>query len=167
MFELKYFDTIRRYEQDEESGKLEYPLFDIKDLGVDVQAANALAMEKIAAGQSIDSVSLGASDDIVRFKQRARDTVTDFYTKELLPLAKQRAAERGIELHLSKDDMAGPLMLLGGDEITVSLPRVFEELGLVSNFVKMLQGEPQMRTAFINQVAAPIANKLFDCGLIP
>ena len=35
MFELKYFDTIRRFEQDEQSGKLEYPLFDVKDLGVD------------------------------------------------------------------------------------------------------------------------------------
>ncbi|MBN9089956.1 MAG: cytochrome P450 [Reyranella sp.] len=35
MFELKYFDTIRRYEKDEASGKLEYPPFDIKDLGVD------------------------------------------------------------------------------------------------------------------------------------
>jgi len=33
--------------------------------------------------------------------------------------------------------------------------------------VQLLQGDPAMRTAFINEVAAPIANKLFDCGMIP
>ena len=33
--------------------------------------------------------------------------------------------------------------------------------------VEMLHNDPQMRTAFINQVAAPIANKLFECGMIP
>jgi hypothetical protein len=33
--------------------------------------------------------------------------------------------------------------------------------------VRMLHEDPQMRQAFINRVAAPIANKLFECGLIP
>ena len=33
--------------------------------------------------------------------------------------------------------------------------------------VQMLQGDPQMRAAFINKVAAPIANKMFECGMIP
>jgi hypothetical protein len=33
--------------------------------------------------------------------------------------------------------------------------------------VEMLHNDPQMRTAFLNQVAAPIANKLFECGIIP
>jgi hypothetical protein len=31
----------------------------------------------------------------------------------------------------------------------------------------MLRTDPQMRTAFINQVAAPIANKMFECGMVP
>ncbi len=35
------------------------------------------------------------------------------------------------------------------------------------NVIAMLKGDPQMRTAFINKIAAPIANKMFDCGLIP
>ena len=30
-----------------------------------------------------------------------------------------------------------------------------------------LKSDPQMRTVFINKVAAPIANKMFECGLIP
>ena len=29
------------------------------------------------------------------------------------------------------------------------------------------KSDPQMRTAFINKVAAPIANKMFECGMIP
>lgn len=35
------------------------------------------------------------------------------------------------------------------------------------NAIQLLRGDPQMRAAFINRVAAPIANKLFECGLIP
>ena len=33
--------------------------------------------------------------------------------------------------------------------------------------VQMLRGDPQMRTAFINKIAAPVVNKMFECGLIP
>jgi len=33
--------------------------------------------------------------------------------------------------------------------------------------IQVLKGDPQMRAAFINQVAAPIANKMFECGMIP
>jgi len=30
-----------------------------------------------------------------------------------------------------------------------------------------LKSDPQMRTIFIGKVAAPIANKMFECGMIP
>ena len=30
-----------------------------------------------------------------------------------------------------------------------------------------LKSNPDARTKFINMVAAPIANKMFDCGMIP
>lgn len=33
--------------------------------------------------------------------------------------------------------------------------------------IRMLHRDPDMRQAFVNRVAAPIANKLFECGLIP
>lgn len=33
--------------------------------------------------------------------------------------------------------------------------------------IQMLKGDPQMRQAFINKIAAPIANKMFECGMIP
>jgi hypothetical protein len=33
--------------------------------------------------------------------------------------------------------------------------------------IQVLKGDPQMRQAFINKIAAPIANKMFECGMIP
>jgi hypothetical protein len=33
--------------------------------------------------------------------------------------------------------------------------------------IQFLHSDPQMRTVFINKVAAPVANKLFECGMIP
>jgi len=33
--------------------------------------------------------------------------------------------------------------------------------------IEFLKSDPQMRTLFINKVAAPIANKMFECGMIP
>jgi len=33
--------------------------------------------------------------------------------------------------------------------------------------VQRLRSDPQMAAAFLNQVAAPIANKMFECGMIP
>ena len=32
---------------------------------------------------------------------------------------------------------------------------------------EMLQDDPQMRTAFIDKVAGPVVNKMFECGMIP
>ena len=33
--------------------------------------------------------------------------------------------------------------------------------------ISLLKGDPQMRTEFMNKVAGPIANKMFDCGMLP
>jgi len=33
--------------------------------------------------------------------------------------------------------------------------------------IKLLHSDPQMQQEFINRVAAPIANKMFQCGMIP
>ena len=42
-------------------------------------------------------------------------------------------------------------------------PKTAEE----QNLIQMLRNDPQMRAAFINKVAGPIVNKMFDCGMIP
>ncbi|MGO4391329.1 hypothetical protein AB4Z46_08245 [Variovorax sp. M-6] len=33
--------------------------------------------------------------------------------------------------------------------------------------VQFLRNDPTARAAFLNKVAAPIANKMFECGMIP
>jgi len=33
--------------------------------------------------------------------------------------------------------------------------------------VQKLRHDPAMRTEFINRVAAPVVNKMFECGMIP
>ena len=33
--------------------------------------------------------------------------------------------------------------------------------------LQMLRADPAMRKAFIDRVAAPLANKMFECGMIP
>lgn len=33
--------------------------------------------------------------------------------------------------------------------------------------IGFLKNDPQMRAVFINKVAPPIANKMFECGMIP
>jgi hypothetical protein len=44
-----------------------------------------------------------------------------------------------------------------------SQPKGEQEQRLLS----LLQSDPALRTAFMNKVAGPIANKMFDCGMIP
>ena len=33
--------------------------------------------------------------------------------------------------------------------------------------IEYLHNDPKMRAAFIDKIAAPIANKMFECGMIP
>jgi len=33
--------------------------------------------------------------------------------------------------------------------------------------VGLLRNDPQMRQAFFNQIAGPVMNKMFECGMIP
>ena len=33
--------------------------------------------------------------------------------------------------------------------------------------VQLLRADPQMRRAFLDKVAGPIVNKMFECGMIP
>lgn len=44
-----------------------------------------------------------------------------------------------------------------------SQPKSEQEQRLIG----LLKNDPQLRTAFMNKVAGPIANKMFDCGMIP
>jgi hypothetical protein len=48
-----------------------------------------------------------------------------------------------------------------------SHPPTGEKAEIEQRVLQLLHSDPQMRRSFIDQVAAPIANKLFECGMIP
>jgi hypothetical protein len=42
-----------------------------------------------------------------------------------------------------------------------------QQAAMEQKAVEMLRSDPAMRQHFLNKVAAPIANKMFECGMIP
>ncbi len=42
-----------------------------------------------------------------------------------------------------------------------------QQAAMKEKMVAMLKSDPKMREHFLNKVAAPIANKMFQCGMIP
>jgi hypothetical protein len=42
-----------------------------------------------------------------------------------------------------------------------------QQAAMKQKVVGMLKSDPKMREQFLNKVAAPIANKMFECGMIP
>ncbi len=42
-----------------------------------------------------------------------------------------------------------------------------EQAEMKQRVLQVLKTDPQMRKVFIDKVAAPIANKMFECGMIP
>lgn len=48
-----------------------------------------------------------------------------------------------------------------------SQPPTGQKAQMEQRAIQTLRNDPQMRTAFLNRVAAPIANKMFECGMIP
>ena len=46
-------------------------------------------------------------------------------------------------------------------------PPTGKKAAIKARAVEIMRGDPQMRQEFINRVAPPIANKLFECGMIP
>ena len=47
-----------------------------------------------------------------------------------------------------------------------SEPRTGPRAQIEQHAIQLLHNGPQMRAEFLNRVAVPIANKLFECGLI-
>ncbi|MGF6995554.1 hypothetical protein [Paraburkholderia sp. GAS32] len=48
-----------------------------------------------------------------------------------------------------------------------SRPPTAQKAQMEQRAVEMLRNDAGMRAEFLNRVAAPIANKLFECGMIP
>jgi len=88
-----------------------------------------------------------------------------------IPLLRSSAAEPQPQQYPIMDGIANKIILKYQQSTCEQLwikksqkaPPTLEEQKLVV----FLRNDPQMRTAFINKVAPPIANKMFDCGMIP
>ena len=48
-----------------------------------------------------------------------------------------------------------------------SSPPTGEKAMIEQKAIEMMRKDPQMRAEFLNRVAGPIANKKFECGMIP
>lgn len=48
-----------------------------------------------------------------------------------------------------------------------SQPTAGPQQKIQARVMQMLRNDRQMRTQFLNKVSAPIANKMFECGMIP
>jgi hypothetical protein len=48
-----------------------------------------------------------------------------------------------------------------------SQPPTGQKVQMEQRAIQLLRNDPQMRAEFINRVAPTIANKLFECGIIP
>jgi hypothetical protein len=48
-----------------------------------------------------------------------------------------------------------------------SRPPTGQKAQMEQRAIQLLRNDPQMRTEFINRVAPTIANKLFECGMVP
>ena len=46
-------------------------------------------------------------------------------------------------------------------------PPDLQQAAMKQKVVGALKNDPKMREQFLNKVAAPIANKLFECGMVP
>jgi hypothetical protein len=42
-----------------------------------------------------------------------------------------------------------------------------QQTAMKQKVLGLLKNDPKMREQFLNKVAAPIANKMFECGMIP
>jgi len=114
---------------------------DIKDMGLDLFEGYARTMDAVGRGRTrnLDRASGSASDGIVEYKRKAADEFARYYKEELLPKAREKAQEQHREDLVSALANEGePTMLLGGDEITVSLSGAFEELGFLPEAVAKL-----------------------------
>jgi len=71
----------------------------------------------------------------------------------------------------------GPIMDMVANKVitkyqTSSCEQLWEKKGQPKSpeeerAVNFLRNDPQARTAFINKIAGPVVNKMFECGMVP
>jgi hypothetical protein len=121
---------------------------DIKDMGVDLWFGFEEKMEAVADG-TMDSreASFTAADNIVETKRGAVKDFKEYYESVLNKAKAAARARNDRKLIDALDKETEPLVMLGGDEITVSLSGALDELGLIPEIVENLAKIANARVA--------------------
>jgi hypothetical protein len=112
---------------------------DIRDLGLELFEGYAKAMDSIGRhGADVKTASQSASDGVVRFKQLAVERLQSKYVallRKVRDLAAARGDQSTVDALETESEM---LLLLGGDEITISLHPAFDTYGVTPEVIAVL-----------------------------
>jgi hypothetical protein len=112
---------------------------DMRDLGVDLLKGFEAKMAGVHDEASAQAAGASANDHIYNLKREKLQAIRAAYRTELLAKAKQLAvSQHRLDLLEQLDGEPELVVLLGGDEITVSLAPAFKELGLVDLAVSIV-----------------------------
>jgi hypothetical protein len=131
---------------------------DIRDLGLDLFNGNAAAMRAVARGETdADAASRTANDEVVQFLRDSVAALRRTYA-DVLPQARALADGDPELLRALADPIESePLVLLGGDEITISLHRALEPFANV--FARTLVEHANSRVAVTRTGEPPEATE--------
>jgi len=112
---------------------------DIRDMGLELFDSMGKRMEQIADGRDISSASSSAADNVVKLKQQADDQFRRAYDKILEKVIAEAAKKGDTATVEALDKERTALVLLGGDELTVSLHPAFREYKVLGEVIAALQ----------------------------
>jgi hypothetical protein len=75
------------------------------------------------------------------------------------------AAAQGMLLDYAADKVIAKYQSASCDELKVLKDEPLDEKKKMA--IDFLRNDSQARVAFINKIAAPVLNKMFECGMIP
>ena len=156
-------------------------LGDLVDRGPDTPGVLRLVMGMVAAGHAL-CVPGNHEHKLVRALSGRNVQVTHGLAESLAQLAAETPEFRD-QVRTFLDELISHFVLDDG-KLVVSHAGVIEKYqgstceqlwqrktepksAEAQRLIKLLQEDPAMRAAFLNKVGGPVANKMFDCGMIP
>jgi hypothetical protein len=78
-------------------------------------------------------------------------------------------AQSGMLVDYAADQMVTKFQTSSCDELKADKekPKTDEEKAKAQSAKAFLQNDAQARAAFVSKVAAPVLNKMFECGMLP
>jgi hydroxymethylglutaryl-CoA reductase len=78
-------------------------------------------------------------------------------------------AQSGMLVDYAADQMVTKFQTSSCEELKADKekPKTDEQKAKAQSAKEFLQNDAQARTAFVNKVAAPVLNKMFECGMLP